>query len=150
MAHTYTNLLIHAVYSTKHRRPLLADALRPELFSYMAGIVKKLKGKPILINGPKDHVHMLFLLPQALSLAECMEKLKANSSKWINERHAQRVRSAWQRGYAAFSVSRSNLGKVRAYIAGQQVHHQRMTFWEEVLAFPKKHGVQYDPRYVFD
>ncbi len=150
MARTYTNLLIHAIFSTKRRAPLLSHELRPEIFSYMAGIIRKLKGKPILINGVKDHVHLLFTLPHAISLADCMEKVKANSSKWVNERPRQSGRFGWQAGYAAFSVSPSNLKDVQAYIADQEDHHRRRTFQEEVLVFLKKHGVQYDPRYVFE
>ncbi len=150
MAHTYTNLLIHALFSTKQRRPLLHTELKPELFCYMGGIIRQLKGKPVLINGPRDHVHLLFVLPSRLSLSDLMEKVKANSSKWVHQRCPSRVLFAWQTGYTAFSVSQSNLEGVRQYIANQEEHHHRLTFKQEVLAFLKKHGIAYDPRFVFD
>ena len=150
MAHTYSNLLVHALFSTKDRTPLLDAELKPELFSYMGGIITQLRGKPLLIGGPKDHVHLLFVLPCSLSVADLMEKVKANSSKWVKNRWQNRSHFAWQTGYTAFSVSQSNLESVKRYIASQETHHRRITFQEEVLAFLKKHEIAYDPRYVLD
>ena len=150
MAHTYSNLLVHALFSTKKRAPLLDAELKVELFSYMGGIIAQLRGKPILIGGPKDHVHLLFVLPCSLSVADLMEKVKANSSKWVKNRWRNRSHFAWQTGYTAFSVSQSNLESVKRYIASQETHHRRITFQEEVLAFLKKHEIPYDPRFVFD
>ncbi|MGA9055188.1 MAG: IS200/IS605 family transposase [Terriglobia bacterium] len=148
MAHTYTNLLIHALFSTKDRRPLLDARIKTDLFSYMGGIISQLKGKPVLINGPSDHVHLLFVLPTTLSLADMMEKLKANSSKWAKANSPHGSLFAWQEGYTAFSVSQSNLERVREYIAHQEEHHRKLTYQEEVLALLKKHGVEFDPRFV--
>jgi len=150
MAHTYSNLLVHALFSTKDRTPLLDAELKPELFSYMGGIITQLRGKPLLIGGPTDHVHLLFVLPCSLSVADLMEKVKANSSKWVKNRWRNRSHFAWQTGYTAFSVSQSNLESVKRYIASQETHHRRITFQEEVLAFLKKHEIPYDPRFVFD
>jgi REP element-mobilizing transposase RayT len=150
MAHTYSNLLVHALFSTKNRAPLLDAELKPELFPYMGGIVAQLRGKPLLIGGPKDHVHLLFVLPCSLSVADLMEKVKANSSKWVKNRWRNRCHFAWQTGYTAFSVSQSNLESVKRYIASQETHHRRITFQEEILAFLKKHEIPYDPRFVFD
>jgi REP element-mobilizing transposase RayT len=147
MAHTYTNLLTHALFSTKDRQPLIRTEMKPDLYAYMGGIISQLKGKPVLINGPNDHVHLLFVLPASLSLADLMEKLKANSSKWANERSPGRAFS-WQTGYTAFSVSQSKLGEVKAYISRQQEHHRKLTYQEEVLALLKKHAVEFDPRFV--
>lgn len=150
MAHTYTNLLIHALFSTKDRQPMLDAELRTRLYPYMAGIISNLKAQPVIISGPKDHVHLLFVLPATLPLADLMEKVKANSSKWVHEDWPRGVDFAWQSGYTAFSVSQSNLAAVKRYIAHQEEHHRKLTYQEEVLAFLKKHGIQYDPRYVFD
>ncbi len=124
--------------------------LAPELCAYMAEIIKTLRAKPILINGVRDHVHLLFRLPPALAVADAMEKVKANSSRWVRQRRGKRKEFAWQTGYTAFSVSQSNLGRVRRYIADQERHHRRMSYREEVLAFLKKHDVAYDDHHVFD
>ncbi len=150
MAHTHTSILIHAVFSTKQRQPYLNDEVKAELFPYLAGSISRMRGKPVVVNGPRDHVHVLFALPPVLSLSDAMEKLKANSSKWAHNRWAHERAFAWQTGYAAFSVSRSNLVSVRNYIARQEKHHRKMTYQEEVLALLKRHGIEYDPRFAFD
>jgi REP element-mobilizing transposase RayT len=147
MAHTYTNLLTHALFSTKDRQPLIRTDMKSDLYAYMGGIITNLRGKPVLINGPNDHVHLLFVLPASLSLADLMEKLKANSSKWANERSPGRAFS-WQTGYTAFSVSQSKLSEVKAYISHQEEHHRKLTYQEEVVALLKKHGVEFDPRFA--
>jgi REP element-mobilizing transposase RayT len=143
MAHA--NLLTHALFSTKDRQPAIRPELKPDLYAYLGGIITNLWGKPVLINGLKDHVHLLFVLPASLSLPDCMEKLKATSSKWAKERARG---FAWQTGYTAFSVSQSKLAEVKAYIAKQEEHHRRRTYQEEVVALLKRHGVEFDPRFV--
>ena len=147
MAHTYTNLLIHALFSTKDRQPLIRPEMKSDLYAYMGGIISQLRGKPVLINGPKDHVHLLFVLPASLSLSDCMEKLKANSSKWVNGGSVRRAFS-WQTGYAAFSVSQSKVNEVKGYISSQEKHHRKLTYQEEVMALLKKHGMEFNPRFV--
>jgi REP element-mobilizing transposase RayT len=92
---------------------------------------------------------MLFDQPRTLSIATVMEKLKANSSGWVKERWPERRYFSWQTGYAAFSVSKSHVEQVKRYISNQEEHHRKVSFQEELLAFLKKHGVEYDPRYVF-
>jgi putative transposase len=144
----YSNLLIHAVLGTKSRLPVLDSELKVELFPYVAGIVKKLGGKPILINGPRDHVHTLLVLPARLPLSDLMEKLKANSSKLVHQQWPERRRFGWQEGYAAFSVSQSNPSRVKDYIANQEKHHVRMSFREELKAFLDRNDIAYDPRYL--
>jgi REP element-mobilizing transposase RayT len=147
MAHTYTNLLTHALFSTKDRQPLIQPEIKSDLYAYMGGIIASLRGKPVLINGPKDHVHVLFVLPASLSLSDLMEKLKANSSKWAAKRWPA-LRFSWQTGYTAFSVSQSKLGEVKAYISRQEEHHRKRTYQEEVVALLKKHGIEFDARFV--
>jgi putative transposase len=144
MAHTYTHLVVHALFSTSGRRPFLQPDLRTKVFPYMAGIIKRLKGQPLLINGPNDHVHLLFVLPPTLPLSDLMEKVKANSSKWVNERGRSGMPFGWQTGYTAFSVSQSKVEQVRSYIANQETHHRRLTYEEEVKALLKKHGIGYE------
>ena len=102
----------------------------------------------MLINGPNDHVHSLFVLPASLSLSDFMEKVKANSSKWVHQRWPNRAFFAWQPGYTAFSVTQSNLEEVKQYIFNQEEQHRKLTYREEVLAFLTKHGIQYDSRFV--
>ena len=129
---------------------MLDAELKSRLLPYLGGIITRLKVRRVIINGPKDHVHLLFVLPATLPLADLMEKVKANSSKWVHENWPRRVNFAWQSGYTAFSVSQSNLAPVKRYIAQQEEHRRKLTYQEEVVRFLKKHGIRYDPRYVFD
>ena len=149
MAHTYTNILIHALYSTKDRQPWLTPEIRDEVFSYLGGTINELGGQSLLINGPRDHVHMLLVCPRTLSIAALMEKVKSHSSGWVKDRWPDRGYFGWQTGYAAFSVSRSHVDQVKRYIGNQEEHHRKISFQEELIAFLKKQGVEYDPRYVF-
>jgi putative transposase len=149
MAHTYTNILIHALFSTKDRQPWLIPEIREEVFCYLGGTLNELRGQSLLVNGPPDHVHMLFVQPRTLSIATVMEKVKANSSGWVKERWPERRYFGWQIGYAAFSVSKSHVEQVKRYISNQEEHHRKVSFQEEVLTFLRKQGVEYDPRYVF-
>jgi putative transposase len=150
MAHTYTNLLVHVVFSTKDRAPFLDTGLRQRLFPYLGGIVRELGGQALQINGPADHVHILALLPARISLSELVGKVKANSSGWVHREFSGKPAFAWQTGYATFSVSHSQKQTVLNYIANQEEHHRKISFGEELIAFLKKHEVEYDPRYVFE
>jgi len=149
MSHTYTNILIHAIFSTKDRYPWLVTEIRDEVFSYLGGTINELGGQSLLVNGPRDHVHMFFVQPRTLSIASLMEKIKVNSSGWVKERWPRRNKFSWQAGYAAFSVSKSHVEQVKRYIEKQVEHHRKVTFQEEVVAFLDKQGIKYDPRYVF-
>jgi REP element-mobilizing transposase RayT len=135
------------LFSTKDRQPLIQPEMKSDLYAYMGGIIASLGGKPALINGPKDHVHVLFVLPATVSLSDLMEKLKANSSKWAAKRWPT-LGFSWQTAYTAFSVSQSKLGEVKAYISRQEEHHRKRTYQEEVVALLKKHGIEFDSRFV--
>jgi len=150
MAHTFTSLLYHVIWSTKDRRPQIDPELRPRLFPYLGGIVGELGGKALQIGGMPDHVHLLLSLPATAAPADVVRVVKTNSSRWIHETWPQRRAFAWQTGYGAFSVSRSNREVVEQYIANQEEHHRRMTFQEELITFLKRHGLEYDERYLWE
>ena len=105
MAHTFTNLLTHAIFSTKDRAPLLDAELTTKMVPYMIGILLELKAKTLAVNGVADHVHMLFATPPSLSVADVMRILKTNSSRWVHRTSPTRRMFGWQSGYGAFSVS---------------------------------------------
>jgi putative transposase len=139
--------LIHAVFSTKERVQIITPQLKPDLYSYMGGIFRELDAKPTIINGTADHVHCLFHLPADVPVSESMRVLKANSSKWVREHHSRKF--AWQTGYAAFTVSASNRAPVFSYIKRQEEHHKKMSFQHELLMLLRKHGIEYDERYIW-
>ena len=150
MAHTYSDLLIHIVFSTKDRVPLLNSELKVRLFPYIGGIARELGAVALLINGPADHVHILVLLPTKLSVSELVGKIKANSSGWVHREFPDHGTFAWQAGYAAFPVSHSQKRAVLDYIANQEEHHRKVSFKDELIALLRKHQIEYDERYVFE
>lgn len=141
MENTYTNLLAHIIFSTKDRAPLIDAELKPKLFGYLGGIAREMKATALIIDGTKDHVHMLIGLPPSLSISDLLRVLKTNSSKWVHEKWTAKRAFGWQAGYGAFSVSQSNVAVVSEYIARQKEHHRRVSFQEEFLSFLKKHGI---------
>jgi REP element-mobilizing transposase RayT len=148
MAHTSGNILLHFIFSTSGRRPLISPKFRDDLFAYLGGIVREMNGTALIINGEPDHVHMLIRVRPVHSAAEIVRVVKANSSRWVREKHS--VKFGWQTGYGVFSVSESNVAAVTRYIAGQQAHHKKHSFQEEFVAFLKKNHVEYDERYTWD
>jgi len=150
MAGTFANLLYHIVFSTKHRRPLIQPALRNELYKYIGGIVRGQHGVLLEIGGMPDHVHLVTKFKADQSVAEMLRLVKCNSSKWANDRPNRAEEFNWQTGYAAFTVSESQLGAVRSYVRNQEEHHRLRTFQEEFAELLKKHGIEYDERYVWD
>ena len=151
VAHTLTLLLVHVVFSTKERRPWLDPDLRTETFAYLGGIARETGATALAINGTVDHIHLFLAQPPTLATAELVRLLKTNSSLWLHRTHPKtHAGFAWQTGYGAFSVSHSSKDTVTEYIAKQEKHHQRMSFAEEYIALLKKHGVDYDERFVLD
>ena len=141
---------IHLVFSTKERRALLTDSMRPDLHAYFGGILKERGSSPVSINSVPDHVHLLFSLPRTITIAQMMEDLKKASSKWIKKQDVASSLFQWQAGYGAFSISTNQIKKVLQYIENQQAHHQMVDFREEFIWLCEKHGVTYDQRYLWD
>jgi putative transposase len=150
MPQSLTFLAAHIIFSTKGREQLITAELKPHLYAYMAVVIKDLGGKAVLINGMPDHVHVLTHMPPKIATSDLLRDLKANSSRWVHENYPDQASFAWQRGYAAFSVSRSNLDDVRRYVQDQDEHHKTMSFQDEYRAFLNKHGIEFDEQYVWD
>jgi REP element-mobilizing transposase RayT len=148
MSHTSGNILLHFIFSTDGRRPLIKAEFRDDLFAYLGGIVREMNGAALIINGASDHVHMLIRVRPSHSAAEIARVVKANSSRWVREKHSAEF--AGQTGYGVFSVSESSMADVTKYISGQEEHHKKRSFQEEFVAFLKKNHVEYDPRYIWD
>jgi putative transposase len=146
MPSTHVSLHYHLVFSTKERVPTIADAFKARLHGYLGGIVGGMGGVPLEIGGVADHVHMLVGLKATHCLADVLRVIKADSSKWIHQADA---RFAWQEGYGAFTVSRSNLAAVREYIQTQEDHHRTRSFRDEYREFLVKHDVEFDERYLW-
>lgn len=150
MPQSLTQMYVHIIFGTKYRYPFIKPEIEPELFSFMGGIIKRLNGIPILINGIEEHVHILSTLPKTVSLSKFVEEIKRNSSRWIKTKGLEYVDFKWQVGYAAFSVSKSKTKIVERYIARQKEHHRKQSSENELIGFYNVHGVNYNEQFLRD
>ena len=151
MPQSLSAVYIHLVFSTKERLPFLRDtAIREALHAYLGGVSKQLDCPPIIVGGVEDHVHLLARFGRTITQAEWVKELKRVSNLWLKEQARDYAKFQWQGGYSDFSVSQSNLDAVTKYIAEQQAHHRKMNFQDEVRRLLKRHGIEYDERYVWD
>ena len=148
MAQTCGNIVVHIIFSTKGRVPLITPEIRTDLLAYLGGIIRELRGTALIINGTGDHVHVLARIRPIHSPAEIARVIKTNSSRWAHQK--RRAKFVWHAGYGVFSVSESNVASVTRYIADQEAHHRKRSFQEEFVAFLKKNKVAYDERYIWD
>jgi putative transposase len=148
MSQSLARVLVHVVYSTRGRRPLIVAEHRPRLFAYLAGTLNALECPVVTVGGVADHVHLLFVLSRTLPLSKVVEEVKKQSSKWAKEHvHPDFY---WQNGFGAFSVSPSNVPEVTAYIDNQEQHHRTTTYQDELRELLQRHGIPWDERYVWD
>ena len=150
MPYARCNVLVHIVFSTHERRPLITPDIASDLHAYLGGIVAHMKGSALAINGALDHVHILARMPPTHGVSELIRVLKANSCKWIHERRPNHRTFAWQSGYGAFSVSESNVSAVRNYVNRQAEHHRKKDFREEFLAFLRRNKIQVDEKFLWN
>jgi putative transposase len=149
MANTYTSLHYHIVVSTKNRQPWIVRDIEERIWAYIAGIVRTHKMTALQIGGVDDHIHALVTASAIIAPAQIAQYLKGDSSKWIHDQFRKLRGFAWQDGYGAFTVSKSNLPEVVRYIQNQRDHQRKKTFQDEYLEFLRKHGIEYDERYLW-
>src|SRR5439155_10585272 len=125
---TYICNLVHFVWGTANREPLIRKSWRDRLHAYIGGVLENKKAKLLAAGGMEDHIHVLASLPATLSLSEAASAMKANSSRWIHENAPQAKGFECQDGYAAFSVSKSAAPHVKDYIWNQEEHHRKWKF----------------------
>jgi len=150
MPQSLANIYIHLIFSTKDRRRLLSESVRPEFHAYSATLLANIKCPATIINSVEDHVHILFNLNRTVALSKAVEDVKKSSSKWLKLKAPELAEFSWQAGYGAFSVSASNVQLVREYIEHQAEHHRTKSFQEEYISFLEKHGIEYDQRYLWN
>lgn len=152
MPQSLSAVYVHAVFSTKDRRPFFRDrTLRAELHSYLGGVSLNLECAPIRVGGVEDHVHILARLGRNIAQKDWIKELKRVSNGWIQSQPVAGLSEfSWQGRYACFSVSVSNLEAVTKYIDGQEEHHRKVSFQDELRLFLKKHGEAWDEKYLWD
>ncbi len=151
MPQSFSAVNVHLVFSTKLRQTFFGDVgTRTEVHKYLGGISKKLDCPPVIVGGVEDHIHLLGRMGRTVSLADWVKELKRVSNLWMKERGSEFANFEWQSGYAAFSVSQSNIEVVNDYIANQEEHHRQRSFQDELRTLLQKHELEFDERYVWD
>ncbi|MET4082226.1 putative transposase [Pedobacter sp. UYP30] len=149
MANTYTQLYFHIVFAVKGRKNHISIKWKDELYKYITGIVSNKKQKLLIINGMPNHIHLLIGTKPNCNLSDLVRDIKANSSKWINEKKLIPGKFEWQTGFGAFTVSQSQLPKIIEYIKKQEEHHLTKTFKEEYIEFLNAYQIDFKPEYIF-
>ena len=150
MAQSLSKVVLHIIFSTKDRESWLDSDVRPRMHAYLAAVCRDLGAQLVRVGGVADHVHIVTTLPRTLSQAQMIERIKKVSSKWIKTLDARYRGFFWQRGYGAFSVSPSQVDAVLQYVDTQQEHHRTRTFQDEYRELLRRHGIDFDERYVWD
>jgi REP element-mobilizing transposase RayT len=147
---TYTQLTAHVVFATKGRRPWISHEIAERLYPYLGGVLRNERCVLYDIGGIEDHVHMYIRVRPDLAMSDLMRVVKSRSSRWVHESFDSLGDFAWQEGFSAFSVSKSQEDALKRYIAGQAEHHRREDFKSELLRLLVAHGIEFEDRYVFD
>ena len=150
MPQSLSDILLHIVFSTKDRCPLILPTVEQELYRYMSSICRAHECPVIEIGGVEDHVHLLISFGRTISISKLISEVKANSSRWIKTKAPQLQQFSWQGGYGAFSVARRNLTGVVKYIEGQKEHHKNVSFKEEFLSLLKQSEISINEKFLWD
>jgi putative transposase len=150
MAQSLSNILLHIVFSTKHRQPFIDESIERELFKYLATACNTLGCPTHGIGGTDDHIHIACSLGRTIAVSKLIQEIKQDSSQWIKTNGRQYAEFAWQNGYGAFSIGQSQLDDLRTYIARQREHHRHESFQDEFRKLLAKYEVAFDERYVWE
>ena len=150
MANTYSKIYIQVVFAVKGRENLISKIWKEELYRYITGIIKNKDQKLIAINGMPDHIHILVGLKPSKSISDLVRDIKANASRFINEKKWVDGKFEWQNGFGAFSYSQTEIGNVVAYIQNQEAHHYKKTFKEEYLELLENFGIDFKEEFIFE
>ena len=148
MANTYTSLYYHVVFSTKNRTAYLKPQIENRVWAYIGGVARVHKIVALQVGGVEDHIHALVKAPPNVSMSQIAQFLKGDSSRWMHETFPDLRGFAWQDGYGAFAVSKSDVNQVIRYIRNQREHHMRTGFREEYSSLLRENGVECDERYL--
>ncbi len=148
MANTYTQIYLQFVFAVENRSSLIMTEWKDELYKYITGIVQNNKHKLIAINGTSNHIHIFVNYKPHQLISDLLKDIKGGSSNWTNDKRFVYGKFQWQRGYGAFSYSRSQIDSVVKYIQNQETHHKKKSFREEYLEFLQKYNIAYDEKYL--
>ena len=149
MGNTFSQIYIHLIFSTKHRAPIIKPEFEEDLKSYIFNSAKSHDLKVLAINGTRNHLHGLLIIPTRFQISEAARIIKGGSSRWINDNYFGDEKFRWQRGYGAFSINKSLVPKTKRYIHNQKEHHQKTSYEEEFTSILDKHDIEYDRKKLF-
>jgi REP element-mobilizing transposase RayT len=149
MGQSLSKVYLHIVFGTKHWESFIKPSIEAELYSYLAGTCHQLDCATLAVNGHLNHVHILCRLSKTITIADLLQKIKSNSSKWMKTKDDEIEEFSWQDGYAAFSISESDLTSVSRYIDQQKEHHQNIGYKEEIRNLLNEHGIEIDEKYFW-
>ena len=150
MANTYTQCYFHLVFAVKHREALIKKPWKDELEMYITGIVQNHKHKLLAINATPDHIHIFIGYNLNQLIPDLVEEINTSSNAWIKQKKLSKFKFDWQRGYGAFTNSRSHINRVIKYIENQESHHRKKSFRDEYLDFLLKNGIEFKKEYLFE
>ena len=150
MPNTYTQLYAQIIFSPKGRYNLIHERIKPKIYKYITGIVKNKKQKLMIINGMPDHIHMFVGFSPDVAISDLVGIVKSNTTIFINDQKLVRGKFEWQKGFGAFTYSKSQVQRVINYILDQEKHHRKKTFREEYLELLEKFGVEYRSEFLFE
>ncbi|MDP3441411.1 MAG: IS200/IS605 family transposase [Ignavibacteria bacterium] len=149
MSQSLTQMYVHIIFHVKYNSCLIKPEDDNDLYAYIGSLIKISKSIPININGIEDHIHILCIMSKNISMADLVEEIKGNSSRWIKTRGDHYKYFAWQGGYAGYSVSKSKVGIVNRYIENQKIHHQKQSSKDEYIQFLKESEIDYNEDYLW-
>ena len=150
MANTYTQLYVQYVFVVNRRENLILERFREEMEKVMCGIITNHKCKAFAIYCNPDHTHIFVGMHPAIAPSKLMEQVKSGTSKWLNDKKYLPVKFSWQKGFGAFTYSKSHIEKVVKYVLSQPEHHKKQSFKDEYISFLKKYEIDYNPKYLFN
>jgi len=150
MANTYTQMYVHIVFSPKNKQALIGKSWKNELEKYITGIVQNQNHKLLAIGSMPDHIHIFIGYNVNYLIPDLVEEIKTSSNSWIKQNKLTQFKFGWQKGYGAFSHSRSQLDTVVNYILNQEKHHKKKSFRDEYLEILRKNDIQFSDDYAFE
>ena len=150
MPQSLSQVILHIIFSTKDRQCYLDDTIRDRTHAFLATLCRDRGCDALRVGGTEDHVHLICRLSRTITISKLIEDIKRESSKWIKLLGADYINFHWQRGYGAFSLSRSHLDQAIAYVSNQVEHHREISFQDEFRALLRRYEVEFDEKYVWD
>jgi REP element-mobilizing transposase RayT len=150
MANTYTQCYFHLVFSVRNRNALIKKEWKNEMEKYITGIAQNHRHKMLAVGSMSDHIHILIGYNVNQLIPDLVEEIKTSTNEWIKEKKLSKFKFDWQKGYGAFTHSRSEIDNVAKYILSQEEHHKKRSFKEEYLGMLEKNEVIFSNEYLFE